>query len=151
MFDLSKRGGVIAGLCAFAMVVSVTSGFAAETIRIGGNTGGQIGDFMGRLAAYRQTGTQVQFTGSCDSACTLLLALPRNQSCVGSGAKFRFHAPTGRSASTSAAARRFMLAKYPVWVRSWIAAHNGLTARLISMDYSYASKFMRTCDQVAAR
>ncbi|MFO1032582.1 MAG: hypothetical protein U1E15_00215 [Hyphomicrobiales bacterium] len=132
-------------------IAAAPQGRAEALVRIGSNSGGRIGDFMGRLVSYRQNGTQVQFTGSCDSACTLLLALPRNQSCVSNGAVFRFHAPTGGSAATSAAARAYMMGKYPGWVRSWISSHHGLTRQLISMDYAYASRFMRNCDEVASR
>ncbi len=149
MNDTFRRCGVAAALCAF-VISTLPLPAAAKTVRIGANSGGHIGDFMMRLASYRQSGAQVQFTSTCDSACTLLLALPRNQSCITSGAVFRFHAPTARSAGTGAAAKRFMMSNYPVWVRSWIASHNGLTRQLISMNYSYARKFMRSCDDVIA-
>ncbi len=149
MNDTFRRRGVAAALCAFVISMpSLTA--AAETVRIGASSGGHIGDFMMRLASYRQSRAQVQFTSTCDSACTLLLALPRNQACVTRGAVFRFHAPTARTAGTSAAAKRFMMSNYPGWVRNWIASHNGLTRQLISMNYSYARKFMRACDEVIA-
>ncbi len=38
-----------------------------------------------------------------------------------------------------------MYAKYPGWVRSWIAAKGGMTRQLITMDYTYASNFIKQC------
>ncbi len=58
---------------------------------------------------------------------------------------FRFHAPTAKSAKTVGLAQRFMYAKYPGWVRGWIAAKGGMTRRLITMDYTYASNFIKQC------
>lgn len=152
MISPYARGGMLAALSAVVIMSSALPVLAgSNTIRIGSNHGGRIGDFMSRLTTYRQAGVEVQFAGSCDSACTLLLALPRSQTCITTGAVFRFHAPTAGSARTSLAAKHYMMSKYPGWVRSWIASRRGLTGQLISMDYSYASRFMRTCDQIASR
>jgi hypothetical protein len=149
----SVRGSAIAALCLLGLLTSTVPSSAerGSIVRISSSSGGRIGDFMVRLRQYRAQGSLVQFSGSCDSACTLLLALPRSSTCITSGAVFRFHAPTAASARTGQAAKRYMMAQYPGWVRSWIANNNGLTGRLISMNYSYASKFMRTCNQVASR
>lgn len=122
-----------------------------QIIDISANSGGRIGDFMSRLHRYKYANAQVAFSGNCDSACTLLLALPHNQTCVNAGAVFRFHAPTAGSAQVGLAAKHFLMANYPSWVRSWINRNNGLTTHLISMDYNYASKFMRSCGLVASR
>lgn len=154
MFSPAKRGSAVAALCvlgALSTPLSTPVEAAGSIVRISSNSGGRIGDFMMRLNQYKAQGALVQFAGYCDSACTLLLALPRNNACITTGAVFRFHAPTAASARTGLAAKRYMMAQYPGWVKSWIAANNGLTARLISMDYSYASKFMRSCDEVASR
>lgn len=91
------------------------------------------------------------FSGRCDSSCTLLMALPRKKTCIFPGTVFRFHAPKAASARTRLAAKRYMMAQYPGWVRSWIVQNRGLTARLITMDYRYASKFMRQCTAIASR
>jgi hypothetical protein len=117
----------------------------AKVVTIRGNSGGNVAKFALRTARMRREGTNVRFAGRCDSACTLYLGLPRSQTCVSPGAKFRFHAPMARSARTVAAAQRFMYAKYPGWVRSWIAANGGLTRRLITMDYAYARNFIKPC------
>lgn len=148
------RGGVIAALCLSGLLTSAATSSAkapGSIVRISSSSGGRIGDFMVRLRQYRAQGSLVQFSGSCDSACTLLLALPRANTCITTGAVFRFHAPTAASARTGLAAKRYMMAQYPGWVRGWIASNNGLTGKLISMNYSYASKFMRNCNEVASR
>ena len=151
MFNFVKRHGVFASICALALVTSSLPATAGPVIRIASNSGGRIGDFIVRLHQYRSQGSLVQFSGSCDSACTLLLALPRSNTCITEGTAFRFHAPTAASTQTSLAAKRYMMSQYPGWVRSWINKKNGLTSRLITMDYTYARKFMRTCTEVASR
>jgi hypothetical protein len=151
MLSLVKRRSIIAAFCVLALLKPTTAIAAGPVIRIASSSGGRIGDFILRLREYRSHGSLVEFSGACDSACTLLLALPRANTCITDGAVFRFHAPTAASARTSLAAKRYMLAQYPGWVRSWIASNNGLSSRLIVMDYAYASKFMRTCNEIASR
>ena len=87
---------------------------------------------------------KVKFVGVCDSACTLFLALPAEQTCITDGAYFRFHAPSAPSASAAEAVGAYMMRKYPVLVRAWLAAQGGLSDRLATMSYQYAQNFMRT-------
>ena len=151
------RGRIAAALSLVVFITGETHANAEtvlstkQIINISADPGGRIGDFMSRLHHYKYANAQVAFSGNCDSACTLLLALPHNQTCVNTGAVFRFHAPTAGSAEVGLAAKHFLMANYPSWVRSWINRHNGLTTQLISMDYNYASKFMRSCGTVASR
>jgi hypothetical protein len=107
--------------------------------------GGNVARFAIRAAQLQKKGTTVKFAGRCDSACTLYLGLPRSQTCITRGASFRFHAPVTRSGKSSMAAHRFMYASYPGWVRSWISSKGGMTRRLITMDYAYASNFLPQC------
>jgi hypothetical protein len=123
----------------------------AESVTIGDNSGGTIADFAISTAQYRNDGTRISFTGQCDSACTLFLSLPTAQTCVSHGATFRFHAPFGVSPRAQATATAYLLRSYPNWVRNWIAQKHGLTRELLTMDYAFASKFMRSCDAVASR
>ena len=109
------------------------------------NPGGNVARFAIKAQQLRKQGTIVRFSGRCDSACTLYLGLPRSQMYITRGASFRFHAPYTRSGKTAQAAHRFMHASYPGWVRSWIASKGGMTRRLITMDYAYASNFLRQC------
>jgi pterin-4a-carbinolamine dehydratase len=80
-----------------------------------------------------------------------LMGLPSHQTCIDKGAYFRFHAPSAQSQRSVRIAQMYMMRKYPGWVRSWISRNNGLSHQLITMNYSYASKFMKRCSAVASR
>ncbi len=127
------------------------SGNARTSVSISNNSGGTIVAYALAAADYRSAGTLVKFTGRCDSACTLFLGLPASQTCISQGAFFRFHAPFGVSAQAQRTAQAYLMRKYPGWVRGWIARNHGLSSQLMTMDYSYASKFIRSCDAVASR
>ena len=116
-----------------------------KSVSIFSNSGGSIGQFAFRAAKLRSTHTLVKFAGRCDSACTLFLGLPSKQMCVSHGAFFRFHAPTHPSAQAARFAENYMMRKYPSWVRSWISKNHGLSHRLLTMNYEYASRYMHTC------
>jgi hypothetical protein len=116
-----------------------------DAVEIGNDSGGYVAEYAIRLYEMRETRERVRFVGVCDSACTLFLALPAEQTCITQGAYFRFHAPSAPSASAAAAVAGYMMRKYPQWVRAWIDAQGGLTDRLTTMSYGYAQKFMRTC------
>ena len=122
-----------------------------KSVSIFNNSGGTIIRFALKLAEYRDAGTLVKFSGKCDSACTLFLSLPKQQTCINRGAYFRFHAPSARSSRSERSAQAFMMTKYPDWVRSWIQERGGLSSRLFKMDYAYASQFIPRCEVVALR
>jgi hypothetical protein len=119
--------------------------------RIGSDRGGYVVQYALRMLKLKQSGRPVQFAGSCQSACTIYLALPRSQTCIAPGSSFGFHAPYGSSLSGNRMARAYMLKSYPGWVRSWISSRGGLSSRVITMDYAYASRFMRPCGTATAQ
>jgi hypothetical protein len=133
-------------------VVAVFTADAAlagsRTILVSGDSGGSVVDYAMRAASYQAGGGRMQFSGRCDSACTLYLSLPAKSVCVGSGAYFRFHLP--QSAAGAGQATRFMMRQYPGWVRHWIATNGGLSSRLITMKASYARHFLPTCPETLA-
>ena len=147
-----------------AMVLAVSAGFAQATplsgvrqqqdkprfVTISNNRGGYVVDYAVRMEQWRKSGTRVRFAGRCDSACTLYLALPTTHTCIARGASFSFHSPRGSSASASRYAQIYMIKTYPGWVRSWIGSRGGLSRRLVTMNYEYASRFMRTCGTASA-
>jgi hypothetical protein len=108
--------------------------------------GGYITDYAMRMMEWRGNGVSVRFTGSCDSACTLYLALPYEKTCITEGASFRFHAPIAETQHARRIAEEYMLNTYPGWVRSWIEAMGGLSGELIRMDYQYAENYMQICE-----
>ena len=116
-----------------------------DAVEIGNDSGGFVADYAIRLYEMRQARQKVRFIGVCDSACTLFLALPAEQTCITKGTYFRFHAPSAPSASAATAVAAYMMRKYPQWVRAWITAEGGLSDQLATMDYAYAQNFMRTC------
>jgi hypothetical protein len=140
----------LVGLSA-AYAETVGQSTSQPTVSIANNSGGSIGVFALAAAEYLSVGTLVKFEGRCDSACTLFLGLPSKQTCINQGAFFRFHAPLGVSAKSEKIAQAYLMRKYPGWVRSWIISQNGLSRNLITMDYSYASKFIKSCDGIASR
>ena len=121
------------------------NGNANDVEYIGNDSGGYILDYALREDELEQSGRNVAFSGRCDSACTLFLALPESQTCVSPGAYFRFHSPSAKSAIVEQASQSYLIRKYPRWVRHWILEQGGLTVRIITMDFAYASRFMRAC------
>jgi len=133
----------------FFLLTSAGSAYALPRLgplSISGDHGGYVIEYALRMLKLKQSGRQVEFHGSCDSACTLYLALPRNQVCVDSQSSFTFHLPYGATGSGNKIAADYMLKAYPTWVKSWINSKGGLSSRSISMDYVQASKFLATCN-----
>lgn len=85
---------LIAGSAAATAAGSASTGTpiasSRESVSISNNDGGMIAHFALQLVQFRNHGTLVKFSGRCDSACTLFLSLPEHQTCIASGAYFRF-------------------------------------------------------------
>lgn len=126
---LASRGG------------SQTNGY----VSIGNNSGGQVISFGLQMLKWKRAGHRVRFSGRCASACTIYLALPSKNMCISPGASFHFHSPFGGNSRGNKVARSYMLRNYPGWVRAWLNRNGGLGSRLVAMNYSYASKFIRPC------
>lgn len=118
-----------------------------QVYTIRGDSGGVILRYALRVKKMEKRGSFVRFAGRCDSACTLFLGMPKNKVCLTRGAYFRFHRPYGSTAKNNAIAARFMMRNYPGWVRSWINRNGGLTGRLKTMDYGYASQYLPKCNE----
>jgi hypothetical protein len=130
------------------LVTSASSAYAfprSGPLSISGDRGGYVIEYALRMLKLKQSRRQVEFRGSCDSACTLYLALPRSQVCVEPQSSFTFHMPYGATGSGNRLAMDYMLNAYPSWVRSWINSKGGLSSRPILMGYAQASKFLATC------
>lgn len=148
-FSSTVLGTLLAVTIALGGIGTVTA--RADTgknwISVADNSGGSVASFVQHARSLQAAGTQVRFTGRCDSACTLLMALPARQTCIKPGAYFRFHAPISGDPRMARLTQRYMMMKYPSWVRSFIERRGGLTAQLVRMDYDYASRFMRSCGE----
>lgn len=126
-------------------VVNAGGADSPGVIDIADDSGGYVAQYAMRMYTLKEARNRVRFAGRCDSACTLFLALPPQQTCVSPGAYFRFHSPSAATAAATESVQSYMMRKYPKWVRSWISGQGGLSSQLITMNYDYARRFMRTC------
>lgn len=144
-----KYGFLIAALAGV-----LTTSPASATIRITGDTGGQIGTYIQRHEAMRQSGERVVIDGPCLSACTMVLgAIPRNRICVTSRAVMGFHAAydldqSGRQV-TSYGGTSLLMNYYPQQVRNWIARRGGLSRQMMFLSGRALSSMYAPCDSFA--
>jgi len=66
--------------------------FAAPTLVIFNDQGGDPYEYAALWIRLQETGKEVQL-GQCNSACTMLLSLPK--ACMMAGTQFGFHKPSG--------------------------------------------------------
>ena len=146
---MNFRGKIFGSISAAVILLSGIGEVAARTepgsVTVYSDRGGRLFSYALRLKKLQHSGTRMSIRGGCYSACTLFLALPRHQVCVAPRATFGFHLPFGSSAAGNRVAASYMLRSYPGWVRTWIRNNGGLSRQVISMRYSYASKFLPTC------
>ncbi|RST87665.1 hypothetical protein EJC49_04275 [Aquibium carbonis] len=128
--------------------VASASSWHPNVYTVGHDTGGYVIDYALKMRKMERSGRAIRFSGRCDSACTLFLALPEAKACVSRGAAFGFHLPSGSSAGDNRLAANFMLKTYPAWVRRWLAQNGGLTSQLKVMHFDYASRYLPECATV---
>jgi len=137
-----------------ALAAALSISPASATIRIAGDAGGQIGAYLQRHEAMRQSGERVVIDGPCLSACTMVLgAIPRDRICVTSRALLGFHAaydldPSGRQV-TSRGGTALLMNHYPQHVRNWIARRGGLSRQMIFLSGRGLSSMYPPCDSSA--
>src|SRR5262245_28474733 len=103
---------------------------ASAAVRISSDSGGQIGHYIDRYKAVRDSGQRVIIDGPCLSACTLVLGVvPRDRICVTAKAKLGFHAAwragPGSQAVSDAPGTQLLMDTYPQLIRDWIAQRGG--------------------------
>lgn len=111
----------------------------AAAITIGNDPGGEVIEY----AIKAKRAKSVRFDGLCASACTLYLSVA--DKCITPRARFGFHRAYGSDAKGNEVATQHLMRNYPAWVRRWIAAHGGLSSKLIVMPNSYARKHIKGC------
>lgn len=74
----------------FALIVYAHAQW--NVVYINNDVGGDVNQFIAKYDSLRAVGTRVVLSGYCNSACTMVLSLPRNQVCVQPGAVLGFHA-----------------------------------------------------------
>lgn len=109
------------------------------------NKGGMIGDFLAFKSFLERYEINVVFDGPCISACTILLLLPKERTCVTPNAQFMFHRAMHPDPEVEQAATEAIFTYYPGWVQDFIVEKGGLTRNFIIMKYSDVKKYIRTC------
>ncbi len=139
---------VAAILGAVMAALSVSSASAA--VRIASDPGGQIGPYLQRLMALRDSGQNVIIDGPCLSACTLVLGvIPRERICVTPRARLGFHAAwhpgqNGRPI-TSRGGTQLLMDVYPANVKSWLQRRGGLTPKMKYLTGRELAAMYPTC------
>jgi hypothetical protein len=122
---------------------------AFATVRISEDRGGQIGQYLDKYHALRESGDRVMIDGTCASACTMLLGvIPRDRICVTPRAVLAFHSawtPTSEGEQISSAGNYYLWSNYPPAVRKWILQHGGLHARIIYLSGAELTAMYPAC------
>jgi hypothetical protein len=140
------RRTAVAG--ALVTLLGVTT--AAAEVRIQRDFGGQIGPYLYKYAALRESGQNVVIDGPCLSACTLALAvIPRERICMTQNAVLGFHAAwspgTDGRPVHSPGGTRLLMAVYPPQVRNWIKRRGGLNGKTIFLRGRELAALYRRC------
>jgi hypothetical protein len=135
-------------LAAALLFADVGTGHAA--VRIAGDRGGRIGNYISKFQRLHSSGEPVVIDGLCASACTLVLAaVPHDKICVTSRASLGFHAAydfgvDGRTI-TNAEATEMLYSTYPTSVQRWINARGGLTPQIIFLRGKQLQAIYQPC------
>ncbi|GIK79261.1 MAG: hypothetical protein KJZ73_05075 [Pseudorhodoplanes sp.] len=138
----------IVAVAAFAGVATATNAHAA--VRITSDMGGQIGPYLDRFAALRNSGQSVMIDGPCLSACTMLLGIiPRERICVTGRARLGFHAawhPAGNGRRVlSHAGTQALWDIYPSPVRTWLTRRGGLKPKMVYLHGRELTAMYQAC------
>ncbi len=133
------------------VIVVAAASPSLSAVRITSDPGGQIGPYMAKLDALRNSGQSVIIDGSCLSACTMVLGvIPRDRLCVTPRARLGFHAAwrleAGRQV-TSPDGTELLMSAYPQPVRDWIARRGGLSPRLIYLTGDELASMYPVCQR----
>src|SRR5215475_4013758 len=126
------RAHLIAAVVSTAL--SVTSAFATEVIS--DDVGGKMRDYVTHFQQVSGSGEPVVITGTCVSACTMVLGLvPSDRICATHDAVLGFHAAwvfdnSGKRVVSSSGTEDLMRT-YPAPVRAWITRQGGLTPKMM--------------------
>lgn len=109
----------------------------ATPLVIDNDPGGDIDQEWLWVSRIELAGTPIRFRGECDSACTLLLSLPKSQMCAEPTALFGFHLATHEETGKpvdQGTMDRLSHRFYPPALRAWLSKQH-LEA---SLTYLYA-------------
>ena len=139
---------VMSLLAAALLLAGVGASHAA--VRIAGDQGGRIGNYITKFERLRLSGQPVVIDGLCASACTLVLSeVPHSKICVTSRATLGFHAAYDFGSNghtiTNREATMELYSTYPASVRRWIAARGGLAPQMIFLRGQELEAMYRPC------
>jgi hypothetical protein len=133
----------------FALVmVSAEPAFARVTIS--NDLGGEIGTYLVKFRALRNSGERVVIAGTCASACTMLLGMiPRSRICVTPQAVLEFHtawdpSPAGGHVM-SPPGNSILWSYYPNDIRRWIERHGGLGSQILYLRGAALTALVPAC------
>jgi len=123
-------------LISAVLLTALTATSASATTIISDDIGGKMRDYTTRFRQVRDSGEPVVISGTCVSACTMVLGLvPSDRICATPNAVLGFHAAwmfdeSGKRVVSSSGTQDLM-ETYPASVRAWIARHGGLTRKMM--------------------
>src|SRR5437899_11468738 len=139
--------------CLIAAVVStaLTVTSASATVIINDDIGGKMQDYTTHFGQVRNSGEPVVISGTCVSACTMVLGLvPTDRICATPNAVLGFHAAWMFDSSgervVSASGTQDLMNTYPAPVRAWIARHGGLTPKMIYLRGRDVAAIVAPCN-----
>jgi hypothetical protein len=116
------RKRAAAGGLAAAGVLAAALWFQPATMVIQSDRGGNVEARVHQIEQLRKAGTKVEIRGRCDSACTMLIGLPK--ACVAHTARLGFHGPQSQYYGISLSPHQFeywsrvMAGYYPRAIRA---------------------------------
>jgi hypothetical protein len=146
---MDMRARLIAAVVSTAL--TVTS--ASATVIISADVGGKMQDYTTRFRQVRDSGEPVVITGTCVSACTMVLGLvPSDRICATQNAVLGFHAAwmfddSGKRV-VSASGTEDLMKTYPAPVRAWIARRGGLTPKMMYLRGRDLAAIVAPCNSL---
>lgn len=116
----SYSNRVIAAVIAAFLTLSSIAHAEVKPIIIDNDGGGNIAFFSMWYERLRESGVPVRVRGMCDSACTIVLSLPRSQVCMEPTGSFGIHLASYDGESAPSMTGAFIRRWYPEPVRKWL-------------------------------
>ncbi len=142
-------------LISAVLLTALTATSASATIVISDDIGGKMRDYTTRYRQVRDSGEPVVISGTCVSACTMVLGLvPSDRICATPNAVLGFHAAwmfddSGKRV-VSASGTQDLMETYPASVRAWIARHGGLTRKMMYLRGRDLAAIVAPCNSSRA-
>lgn len=133
---------LVGALFALAAVTVTSAGdaHAGRTVDIRSDLGGVIVQYDTRWQTRAKRGDRVRISGTCASACTILLHhIPRDRICVEPGGRLGFHL------SNAFGGTDYMMRGYPDDIKAWIKAAGGLTTGIKWLAAPAIFRYFRRC------